>query len=128
SYIETHGTATPLGDPIEIEALTQAFRSKTDKKQFCAVGSIKTNIGQLTPAAGVTGLIKTCLALKHKILPASLNYTKPNLAIDFENSPFYVQAVKHEWKSADRKPLRAGVSYFGVGGTNAHVVLEEAPK
>src|SRR5690606_5965465 len=128
SYIETHGTATPLGDPIEIEALTQAFRSKTDKKQFCAVGSIKTNIGHLTPAAGVTGLIKTCLALKHKILPASLNYKKPNPAIDFENSPFYVQAVKQEWKSADGKPLRAGVSSFGVGGTNAHVVLEEAPK
>lgn len=128
SYIETHGTATPLGDPIEIEALTQAFRSKTDKKQFCAVGSIKTNIGHLTPAAGVTGLIKTCLALKHKILPASLNYRKANPAIDFENSPFYVNAVKQEWKSADGKPLRAGVSSFGVGGTNAHVVLEEAPK
>jgi amino acid adenylation domain-containing protein len=127
SYIETHGTATPLGDPIEIEALTQAFRSKTDKKQFCAVGSIKTNIGHLTPAAGVTGLIKTCLALKHKILPASLNYKKSNPAIDFENSPFYVNATKKEWKSADGKPLRAGVSSFGVGGTNAHVVLEEAP-
>lgn len=128
SYIETHGTATPLGDPIEIEALTQAFRSKTDKKQFCAVGSIKSNIGHLTPAAGVVGLIKTCLALKHKILPASLNYKKANPAIDFANSPFFVNAEKREWKNTDGNPLRAGVSSFGVGGTNAHVVVEEAPQ
>lgn len=128
SYIETHGTATPLGDPIEIEALTQAFRSKTDRKQFCAVGSIKSNIGHLTPAAGVVGLIKTCLALKHKILPASLNYKKANPAIDFENSPFFVNAEKREWKNTDGNPLRAGVSSFGVGGTNAHVVVEEAPQ
>ncbi len=127
SYIETHGTATPLGDPIEIEALTQAFRSKTDKKQFCAVGSIKSNIGHLTPAAGVTGLIKTCLALKHKVLPASINYTKPNPAIDFANSPFFVNNEKREWKTENGTPLRAGVSSFGVGGTNAHVVVEEAP-
>ncbi len=128
SYIETHGTATPLGDPIEIEALTQAFRNKTDKKQFCAVGSIKSNIGHLTPAAGVVGLIKTCLALKHKVLPASLNYKKANPAIDFANSPFFVNAEKREWKNENENPLRAGVSSFGVGGTNAHVVLEEAPK
>lgn len=128
SYIETHGTATPLGDPIEIEALTQAFRSKTDRKQFCAVGSIKSNIGHLTPAAGVVGLIKTCLALKHKILPASLNYKKANPAIDFENSPFFVNAEKREWKNTNGNPLRAGVSSFGVGGTNAHVVVEEAPQ
>jgi|GEM_PF-5778651 len=128
SYIETHGTATPLGDPIEIEALTQAFRSKTDKKQFCAVGSVKTNIGHLTPAAGVAGLIKTCLALKNKILPASLNYSKANPAIDFEASPFYVNSTLKIWTTENGEPLRAGISSFGVGGTNAHVVVEEAPQ
>lgn len=127
SYVETHGTATPLGDPIEVEALTQAFRSKTDAKQFCALGSIKTNFGHLTAAAGVAGLIKTVLALRHKKIPANLHFSKPNPAINFEESPFYVNTSLSEWKAKDW-PRRAGVSSFGVGGTNVHVVIEETPE
>jgi len=126
SYVETHGTATPLGDPIEIEALTQAFRTRTDKVGFCAVGSIKSNFGHLTAAAGVAGLIKTALALHHRELPPNLNFRTPNPHIDFAHSPFKVQTALQPWTSAGR-PRRAGVSSFGVGGTNAHVVLEEAP-
>ena len=127
SYVETHGTATPLGDPIEIEALTQAFRIQTDAKQFCAIGSIKSNVGHLVAAAGVAGLIKTALALKHKKIPPSLNFETPNPDIDFANSPFYVNTQLLEWPNGETL-RRAGVSSFGVGGTNAHVVLEEAPK
>jgi len=127
SYVETHGTATPLGDPIEIEALTQAFRAQTNAKQFCAIGSLKSNVGHLVAAAGVTGLIKTALALKHQKLPPSLNFESANPEIDFANSPFYVQTQLSEW-SSNGTPRRAGVSSFGVGGTNAHVVLEEAPE
>lgn len=126
SYIETHGTATPLGDPIEIEALTQSFRGGTDKKQFCAIGSVKSNFGHLTAAAGIAGLIKTALALKNKLIPASINYEKPNPAIDFENSPFYVNSKLSNW-DAGNFPRRAGVSSFGVGGTNVHIVVEETP-
>ncbi|HEX2925663.1 MAG TPA: amino acid adenylation domain-containing protein [Ruminiclostridium sp.] len=126
TYIEAHGTGTPLGDPIEIEALRQAFSKKTDKKGFCAVGSAKTNIGHLDSAAGVTGFIKTVLALRNRMIPPSLNYSKPNPKIDFENSPFFVNTELKEWKNTSN-PLRAGVSSFGIGGTNAHVVLEEAP-
>ncbi|WP_181016043.1 non-ribosomal peptide synthetase/type I polyketide synthase [Pseudanabaena sp. BC1403] len=126
TYIETHGTATPLGDPIEIEALTQAFRAQTDATQFCAIGSIKSNVGHLVAAAGVTGLIKTSLALYYKKIPPSLNFEAPNPEIDFANSPFYVNNKLVDW-SARETPRRAGVSSFGVGGTNAHVVLEEAP-
>jgi amino acid adenylation domain-containing protein len=126
SYVETHGTATPLGDPIEVEALTQAFHRQTEAKQFCAIGSVKSNVGHLVAAAGVTGLIKTALALYHRHLPASLHFQRPNPHIDFANSPFYVQAQATDWPQGDR-PRRAGVSSFGVGGTNAHVVLEEAP-
>nr|WP_322712411.1 SDR family NAD(P)-dependent oxidoreductase [Nostoc sp. ChiSLP03a]MDZ8213673.1 SDR family NAD(P)-dependent oxidoreductase [Nostoc sp. ChiSLP03a] len=126
SYIEAHGTATPLGDPIEIKALTQAFRASTNKKCFCAIGSVKSNIGHLDTAAGVTGLIKTVLALKHKQIPPSLHFEKPNPEIDFANSPFYVNTKLSEWKT-NSLPRRAGVSSFGVGGTNAHVILEEAP-
>ncbi|MEH1968895.1 type I polyketide synthase [Nostoc sp.] len=126
SYIEAHGTATPLGDPIEIKALTQAFRASTNKKGFCAIGSVKSNIGHLDTAAGVTGLIKTVLALKHKQIPPSLHFEKPNPEIDFANSPFYVNTKLSEWKT-NGLPRRAGVSSFGVGGTNAHVILEEAP-
>ncbi|MEE3716405.1 amino acid adenylation domain-containing protein [Tumidithrix elongata RA019] len=127
TYIETHGTATPLGDPIEIEALTQAFRYRTSAKQFCAIGSAKSNFGHLVAAAGVTGLIKTALALYHKQIPPSLNYESPNPEIDFANSPFYVNTKLVDWKEGET-PRRAGVSSFGVGGTNAHVVLEEAPE
>ncbi|KAF3885894.1 MULTISPECIES: type I polyketide synthase [Nostocales] len=126
SYIETHGTGTTLGDPIEITALTQAFRSNSSKKGFCAIGSVKTNIGHLNTAAGITGLIKTVQALKHKQIPPSLNFDQPNPQIDFANSPFYVNTALSEWKSKST-PRRAGVSSFGIGGTNAHVILEEAP-
>lgn len=126
TYIEAHGTATPLGDPIEIAALTKVFRRTTEKKGFCSIGSLKTNMGHLDAAAGVAGLIKTVLALKHKKLPPSLNFETPNPAIDFANSPFYVNTTLSEWNT-NGTPRRAGVSSFGVGGTNAHVVLEESP-
>jgi acyl transferase domain-containing protein len=126
SYIETHGTGTQLGDPIEMEALNQVFRQNTERKGFCAIGSVKTNIGHVDVAAGVAGLIKTVLALKHQQIPASLNFEKPNPQIDFANSPFYVNTELRDWKT-NGHPRRAGVSSFGVGGTNAHVVLEEAP-
>ena len=170
SYIETHGTGTPLGDPIEIAALTQAFRESSSKQSagvgaigespsgdvganggspsghaaptplqgcrgdsrtaptgFCAIGSVKTNVGHLANAAGVVGLIKTALALKHKLIPASLHYERPLPQIDFANSPFFVNSQLREWES-NGTPRRAGVSSFGMGGTNVHVVLEEAPE
>ncbi|MBW4454431.1 MAG: SDR family NAD(P)-dependent oxidoreductase [Nostoc indistinguendum CM1-VF10] len=126
SYIEAHGTGTTLGDPIEIAALTKVFRSSTDKKGFCAIGSVKTNIGHLDAASGVTGLIKTALALKNQQIPPSLNFEQPNPQIDFDNSPFYVNTKLTQWKQ-ELSPHRAGVSSLGMGGTNAHVVLEEAP-
>lgn len=126
SYVEAHGTGTPLGDPIELAALTQAFRATTDKKQFCALGSVKANVGHLESAAGVTGLIKTALALQHRLIPPTLHFREPNPNCDFANSPFYVVAELTEWNNVPL-PRRAGVSSFGVGGTNAHVVLEEAP-
>jgi FkbH-like protein len=125
TLIEAHGTGTALGDPIEIESLTRVFRQTTDRKQYCAIGSVKTNIGHLDVAAGVTGLIKTSLALRHRLLPPSLHFEQPNPNIDFSNSPFYVNTVLRPWEAAF--PRRAGLSSFGVGGTNAHVVLEEAP-
>lgn len=125
-YIEAHGTGTVLGDPIEIAALNQVFREHTDEKQFCGIGSVKTNIGHLDAAAGVAGLIKTALTLKHRTIPPSLNFSRPNPKIDMENSAFYVVNSLQEWKS-DGMPRRAGVSSFGIGGTNAHVVMEEAP-
>ncbi len=127
SYIETHGTGTPLGDPIEIAALNQVFKSSTSARQFCAIGSIKSNIGHLIHASGVTGLIKTALSLKNKKIPPSLNFSESNPEIDFESSPFYVNTRLTEWENV-KGPRRAGVSAFGVGGTNAHVVLEEAPE
>jgi acyl transferase domain-containing protein/acyl carrier protein len=127
TYIEAHGTGTNLGDPIEMTALTQAFRVRTDKKQFCAIGSVKTNIGHLDNASGIAGLIKTALALEHKMIPASLYFETPNPKIDFENSPFYVNTRLKEWK-AGQTPRRGGVTSLGMGGTNAHVILEEAPQ
>ena len=126
SYVETHGTATPLGDPIEIAGLTKAFQAGTAKKNFCAIGSLKGNVGHMDAAAGVGGLIKTALALKHKTLPPSLNFTAPNPKINFSDSPFFVNTELRAWKAGET-PRRAGVSAFGIGGTNAHVVLEEAP-
>jgi acyl transferase domain-containing protein/acyl carrier protein len=126
SYVEAHGTATPMGDPIEVRALTKAFRAGTERKQFCAIGSIKPNIGHLDTAAGVAGLIKTALALKHRTLPPTLHFEQPNPQIDFANSPFYVNTKLAAWET-DAPVRRAGVSSFGFGGTNVHVVLEEAP-
>ncbi|HWS56671.1 MAG TPA: polyketide synthase, partial [Pyrinomonadaceae bacterium] len=126
TYVEAHGTGTPLGDPIEIAALTKAFRAGTARKGFCAVGSLKTNVGHLDTAAGAAGVIKTALALRHGLIPPSLHYRAPNPRIDFANSPFYVNAALAEWGRGET-PRRAGVSSFGVGGTNAHAVLEEAP-
>ena len=127
SYVEAHGTATPIGDPIEVAGLTEAFRAGGDTRiQSCALGSCKTNIGHLDAAAGVAGLIKTALALYHRTLPASLHFTRPNPALGLAESPFYVNTQTKPWTSAGF-PLRAGVSSFGLGGTNAHVVLEEAP-
>ena len=127
SYIEAHGTGTNLGDPIEIAGLTRAFRAYTQKKTFCAVGSVKTNIGHLVTAGGIASLIKTILAMQHNLLPASLNFERPNPKIDFDNSPFFVNTELRDWTSHSH-PLRAGVSSFGIGGTNAHVVLEQAPE
>jgi acyl transferase domain-containing protein/acyl carrier protein len=126
SYVEAHGTGTSLGDPIELAALTKAFRAGTEKNGFCAIGSVKTNIGHLDAAAGIAGLIKTVLALENKQLPPSLHFEAPNPEIDFENSPFYVNTALCEWQAAGSL-RRAGVSSFGIGGTNAHVVLEQAP-
>ncbi|QWU17696.1 Acyl transferase domain-containing protein [Paenibacillus sophorae] len=128
SYIETHGTATPLGDPIEIEGMTQAFNTFTAKKQFCGIGSVKSSVGHMLSAAGVTSLIKVVLALKNETLPHTVNYEQPNPNIDFEHSPFYV-VDKHPrpWKAEGTAPLRASVNAFGFGGTNAHVILEQAP-
>ncbi len=127
NYVETHGTGTPMGDPIEILALTRAFQATTSARGFCALGSVKTNIGHLDTAAGVAGLIKTVLALNHRQIPPSLHFTQPNPRIDFANSPFYVNSRLADWP-AGPTPRRAGVSSFGIGGTNAHVVLEEAPQ
>ncbi|PHI36199.1 hypothetical protein CBQ28_15505 [Pseudoalteromonas sp. GCY] len=124
TYIEAHGTGTLLGDPIEIAGLTKAFRYHTEEKQFCAVGSVKTNIGHLVTAGGIASAIKTILALHHRQLPPSLNFDKPNPKIDFENSPFYVNDALQDWQSPNG-PRTAGVSSFGIGGTNAHMVLQE---
>jgi acyl transferase domain-containing protein len=126
SYVETHGTGTALGDPVEIAALTKAFRAGTKRKAYCAIGSVKTNIGHLDTAAGVAGLIKVVKALEAKKLPPSLNFRHPNPQLDLENSPFYVNTRLADWEGCS-VPRRAGVSSFGVGGTNVHLILEEAP-
>ncbi|MEZ5458842.1 MAG: type I polyketide synthase [Steroidobacteraceae bacterium] len=125
-YIECHGTATPVGDPIEIAALTQAFRQSTEKAGFCYVGSVKTNIGHLDTAAGVAGMIKAALALEHGRIPPSLNYEAPNPTIGFDGSPFKVADKLIEWP-AGPAPRRAAVNSLGVGGTNAFVVLQQPP-
>ncbi|QQR87450.1 MAG: amino acid adenylation domain-containing protein [Flavobacteriales bacterium] len=125
TYVETHGTATPLGDPIEVEALTLAFGGKTNG-HHCVIGSIKSNIGHLTPAAGAAGVIKTALALREEVIPANVGFETPNPAIDFANSPFRVANENIAWPRTGT-PRIAGVSSFGVGGTNAHVILAEPP-
>jgi len=126
SYVEAHGTATPVGDPIEVAALTQAFRTGTEQNGFCALGSVKSNIGHLDTAAGVAGFIKTVLALKHGEIPPSLHFDTPNPSIDFLNSPFFVNDRLREWHRGGGT-RKAGISSLGVGGTNAHIILEEAP-
>ncbi len=126
-YVECHGTGTYLGDPIEVAAMTQAFSDTTSELGFCKIGSVKTNIGHLDTAAGVASLIKTSLALHHKQMPPSLGFEKPNPAIDFDNSPFKVNDTLSDWIS-HKGPRRAGVNSLGVGGTNAHAVLQEAPE
>ena len=127
SYVETHGTATPLGDPIEIEALNKAFRRGTGDIGFCRIGSVKSNVGHTVIAAGATGLIKTALALAQGRIPASVHFERPNPVIDFAGSPFVVNAEMSDWPRG-ATPRRAGVSAFGVGGTNAHVIVQEAPE
>ncbi len=124
SYIETHGTGTKLGDPIEIEGITNAFRQFTKRKQFCAVGSVKSNVGHLDTAAGITGFIKTILVISRKVIPPSLHFLEPNSHIDFIDSPVYVNTELSKWSSNGGK-MRAGVSSFGLSGTNCHIVLEE---
>ncbi len=126
-YVEAHGTATPLGDPIEVDALIQAFRRGTSDEAFCGIGSIKSNLGHMTAAAGVAGVIKVALSLAHEELPPLVHYRHPNPRIAFEGSPFFVVADRTPWPRVSQLPRRAAVSSFGVGGTNAHVVLEEAP-
>jgi amino acid adenylation domain-containing protein len=126
SFVEAHGTATPLGDPVEVAALTRAFRLSSQRNGFCALGSTKANIGHLDAAAGVSGLIKTVMAMRHRTIPPVANFSQPNPRIDFANTPFYVSNSASPWKV--QGPRMAGVSAFGVGGVNAHVVLEEGPE
>ena len=126
TYIEAHGTGTPLGDPIEIEALTKAFRARTGEKNFCAIGSVKSGIGHLDTAAGVAGLIKTTLMLHHQQIPPSLHFETPNPHLELNSTPFFVNTNLRRWNRGTT-PLRAGVSSFGLSGTNAHLVMEEAP-
>jgi len=126
-YIEAHGTGTELGDPVEVEGLTRAFRAKTPLRQFCSLGSVKGNLGHTDVAAGMAGLIKTCLMLKNKEMVPSIHFEQPNPRIDFSQTPFRVITERRSWPESKGIPRRAGVSSFGVGGTNAHVILEESP-
>ena len=126
-YIEAHGTATPIGNPIEVAGLTKAFRLKTNRTGFCALGSLKGNCGHGTTAAGICGLIKAALVVRHGVIPPTINFSKPNPHIDFRNSPFFVNTSIYKWPEKAR-PRRAGVSSFGYCGTNAHAVLQEPPE
>jgi acyl transferase domain-containing protein/Zn-dependent alcohol dehydrogenase len=125
TYVEAHGTGTPLGDPVEIAGLTRAFRRYTSARSFCSLGSVKTNVGHLHTAAGIAGLVKTLLALRHRQIPPTLHFEEANPEIDFASTPFQVSRTLSSWEGPT--PLRAAVSSFGIGGTNAHVILEEAP-
>ncbi|HUQ55213.1 non-ribosomal peptide synthetase/type I polyketide synthase [Lentzea sp.] len=127
SAVEAHGTGTLIGDPIEVTALTRAFREHTAQSGYCALGSVKSNVGHLDTAAGITGLIKAILQLKHEQLVPSLHFNRPNPQIDFDRTPFAVNTSLVPWKP-NGTPRRIGVSSFGIGGTNAHVILEEAPR
>lgn len=124
-FIEAHGTGTKLGDPIEVAALVDAYRNRTKKRQYCAIGSVKSNIGHLDTAAGLAGLIKTALSLKYSELPPTINFSEENKNIDFRSSPFYVASSREYLSSSKDEPLRAGVSSFGIGGTNTHAILEK---
>ena len=128
SYVEAHGTATDLGDSIEMLALNNAYRAGTGDRGFCAVGSVKTNVGHLETAAGVAGLIKTAMALENSQLPPSLHFREPNPKIDFDDSPFFVNSELRDWTPSEGNPRRAGLSSFGIGSTNCHMILEEAPE
>ena len=126
-YVETHGTGTPLGDPIEMAALSNVYNKYTNKKNFCAIGALKTNVGHMDAAAGVGGLIKSSLCLYNKALVPSLNFNEPNEEIDFQEGPFFVNTQYQKWEKPVDSLRRAAVSSFGIGGTNAHAVIEEAP-
>ena len=126
TYVEAHGTGTPLGDPIEFAALDRVFRSATEAKGFCTLGTAKRYVGHLDIAAGVTGLINAVQALRHETLPPAVDFESPNQNIDLRNSPFSISPTSQPWLRG-ASPRRAGVSAFGIGGTNAHVVLEEVP-
>jgi phthiocerol/phenolphthiocerol synthesis type-I polyketide synthase E len=127
SYVEAHGTATPLGDPIEVEGLTQAFRKSTRRTGYCGLGSVKSNIGHVDTAAGLAGLMKIVLGMRHGQLAPSLHFQLPNPKLRLEDSPFYVVGQLKDWQRGENHPRRAGISSFGVGGTNAHAIIEEAP-
>ena len=127
TYVEAHGTGTRLGDPIEVQALTEAFRRFTDRTQFCGLGSVKTNIGHTLIAAGVAGVLKVLLAFQHRLLPPSLHFDQANKLIAFATSPFYVNTRLREWTTEAGQPRRTAINSFGFSGTNAHLVLEEPP-
>ncbi|MEU2718364.1 beta-ketoacyl synthase N-terminal-like domain-containing protein [Streptomyces sp. NPDC007205] len=127
-YVESHGTGTPVGDPIEVAALTKAFTSPSTRPGSVMLGAVKSNIGHTDTAAGVAGLIKATLALENRFVPGNLHFTEPNPRVDFASGPFTVPTAGVDWTAADDRPRRAGVSSFGIGGTNAHVVLQEAPR
>ncbi len=128
TMVEAHGTATPVGDPIEVSSLSEAFQNYTNKKQYCAIGSVKSNIGHLDAAAGVIAVIKTSLAIKQKQIPASINFSEPNPDIDFENSPFFVNTKLKDWQPLNSEKRYALINSFGVGGTNACLILQEPPE
>lgn len=128
SYVEAHGTGTKLGDPIEVKALTEAFRKFTDKKQFCSLGTVKSNIGHTTMAAGVISLIKVLMAMKHSKIPPQINFKNPNEHINFDDSPFYINTELTEWKTKNNIPKMAVISSFGFSGTNCHIVVEQPPE
>ncbi|WP_437974247.1 amino acid adenylation domain-containing protein [Sorangium sp. So ce295] len=127
TYVETHGAGTRLGDSIEVAALARVFRKATDQVGFCALGSVKSNLGHLRAANGVTGLIKATLSLEHELIPGTLHFRRPSPELDLASSPFFVNSAPRAWKRGGA-PRRAAVSAFGIGGTNAHAVLEEAPE
>ncbi|MFD1326102.1 type I polyketide synthase, partial [Micromonospora sonneratiae] len=127
TYLEAHGTGTPIGDPIEIAALTRAFREQTERRGYCVLGSVKANIGHMDSAAGIAGLIKALHAVKHGIIPPQLNFHEPNPALRLAESPFRIATERERWVTPSGVPRRAGVSSFGIGGTNAHVIVQEPP-